>query len=319
MFKKVNRPIILLSGLLLVALLATGFAWQRKTVTLQVDGQSRPVVTFASTVGELLKEQGIRVQPHDSVKPATGQHLAEGLLVVVQHAHSVTLTVGTEKPCSLVTAAQNVQQLLKEQGISIGEKDLVLPSPNTQLQNGLQVRVIRVTEKEEKQPVSLPYTTREVPSYEMARGLTATLQRGQSGLAERTWRVVYHNGREVTRHLVGTRVLRQPRPAVVRVGTAQSISRGGRDIRFKYAVEMVATAYSYTGYRTASGHSPRYGVVAVDPRVIPLGTRLYVEGYGFATALDKGGAIKGKRIDLFVESHRQANRWGVRRVKVYVL
>ncbi|MGQ9558732.1 MAG: ubiquitin-like domain-containing protein [Desulfurispora sp.] len=319
MFKKPEHKKFLLVGLLLVALLATGFAWQRKTVTLTVDGQCRKVATFASTVGGLLKEQGIIVQPHDKVKPARGQHLAEGLLVVVQHAHRVTLTVGPEKPRSLVTAAPNVQQLLQEQGISIGAKDLVRPSPDTQLLDGLKIQVIRVTEKEEKQAVSLPYTTREVPSTEMARGLTATLQRGQNGLAERTWRVVYHNGREVERQLVGTRVLRQPRPAVVRVGTAQSISRGGQDIRFKYAVEMVATAYSYTGYRTASGHSPRYGVVAVDPRVIPLGTRLYVEGYGFATALDKGGAIKGKRIDLFVESHRQASRWGVRRVKVYVL
>ncbi|MFZ5590787.1 MAG: ubiquitin-like domain-containing protein [Bacillota bacterium] len=319
MFKQLDGRKALLGGLILVALLATGFAWQRKTVTLKVDGRNRKVVTFASTVGELLQEQGITLKPHDRVQPERNQHLAEGLLVVVQRAHNVTLTVGTEKARSIITTAPNVQKLLQEQNISPGEKDLVRPDPGTELLDGLKIQVIRVTEKEEKQQVSLPYTTREVPSGEMARGLTATLQRGQNGLVERTWRVIYHNGQEVERQLVNTRVLRQPKPAVVRVGTAQSISRGGRDIRFKYALEMVATAYSYTGYRTASGHSPRYGVVAVDPRVIPLGTRLYVEGYGFATALDKGGAIKGKRIDLFVESHRQASRWGVRRVKVYVL
>jgi 3D (Asp-Asp-Asp) domain-containing protein len=59
--------------------------------------------------------------------------------------------------------------------------------------------------------------------------------------------------------------------------------------------------------------------VAVDPRVIPLGTRLYIDGYGYATAEDIGGAIKGNRIDLFFESNRDCDRWGLRRTKVYIL
>ena len=61
------------------------------------------------------------------------------------------------------------------------------------------------------------------------------------------------------------------------------------------------------------------GIVAVDPRVIPLGTRLYVEGYGFATAADKGGAIKGERIDVFLETKEETRKWGRRQVEVFVL
>ena len=70
---------------------------------------------------------------------------------------------------------------------------------------------------------------------------------------------------------------------------------------------------------TASGIPVRPGIVAVDPRVIPLGTWLYVEGYGIALAADKGGAIKGNRIDLFYESTKVVDRYGRKTVKVYVL
>jgi 3D (Asp-Asp-Asp) domain-containing protein len=82
---------------------------------------------------------------------------------------------------------------------------------------------------------------------------------------------------------------------------------------------MNASAYSHTGRNTASGIYPYKGAVAVDPRVIPIGTRLYIEGYGYAKALDVGSAVKGNKIDLFFETESQARRWGRRPVKVYVL
>ena len=74
------------------------------------------------------------------------------------------------------------------------------------------------------------------------------------------------------------------------------------------------------GYSTtAMGTAIRYGVAAVDPNVIPLGTRLYIEGYGYARAEDTGGAIKGNRIDLVFGSKSQSNNWGRRTVRVTIL
>ncbi|HWI54098.1 MAG TPA: 3D domain-containing protein, partial [Desulfobacteria bacterium] len=96
------------------------------------------------------------------------------------------------------------------------------------------------------------------------------------------------------------------------VVSRQGPTRGGR------AVKFVATAYTYTGYRTATGANTRRGIVAVDPRVIPLGSRLYVEGYGYGVAADTGGAIKGRRIDVFLESEAAARKWGRRSVDVYI-
>lgn len=99
----------------------------------------------------------------------------------------------------------------------------------------------------------------------------------------------------------------------------EGVSRGGDYIRYKEVRDMVATAYTHTGNPTASGQWPRVGVVAVDTRIIPMGTRLYVDGYGYATALDRGGDIVGDRIDVFMDTEEEALIWGVKKVAVYIL
>ncbi len=82
---------------------------------------------------------------------------------------------------------------------------------------------------------------------------------------------------------------------------------------------MLATAYTHTGRLTATGTEPRVGVAAVDPKVIPLGSRLYIDGYGYARAEDTGGAIKGEKIDLFMEDESKVYNFGRRWVTVFVL
>lgn len=95
------------------------------------------------------------------------------------------------------------------------------------------------------------------------------------------------------------------------------------------AEEMIVTATAYTAYCTGCSGTTAYGidlrsnpnqkVIAVDPRIIPLGTRVWVEGYGEAIAGDTGGAIKGNKIDVFIPSHENAMEWGVKKVKIKVL
>jgi 3D (Asp-Asp-Asp) domain-containing protein len=79
-----------------------------------------------------------------------------------------------------------------------------------------------------------------------------------------------------------------------------------------------ATAYALPG-TTATGVGVRYGIIAVDPRVIPLGTRLYVPGYGEGIAADTGGAVKGNRIDVWLPSEAQAEQWGVKTITITIL
>jgi len=84
-------------------------------------------------------------------------------------------------------------------------------------------------------------------------------------------------------------------------------------------ITFEATAYTWTGYRTATGTWPSRGTVAVDPRVIPLGTELHIEGYGSAVAADTGGDIQGARIDLYMDTEHECWQWGRRQVEVRVV
>jgi len=92
------------------------------------------------------------------------------------------------------------------------------------------------------------------------------------------------------------------------------VSRGAERVMM-----MEATAYTWTGQRTASGTWPAVGTVAVDPQVIPLGTRLWIEGYGEAVAEDTGGLVKGNIIDIYLPTEDQCWQWGRRQVEVRVI
>ena len=94
----------------------------------------------------------------------------------------------------------------------------------------------------------------------------------------------------------------------------QQVSRG--EVR---SFTVVATAYTHTGNATFTGIMPYVGVIAVDPNVIPLGTRVYVEGYGEAIAADTGGLIKGHKIDLFMNSEQECEEWGIQPRRIYIL
>jgi 3D (Asp-Asp-Asp) domain-containing protein len=85
----------------------------------------------------------------------------------------------------------------------------------------------------------------------------------------------------------------------------------------EHCLVMEATAYCM-GMTTKSGEAVAPGLAAVDPSVIPMGSNLYVEGYGFVKAADSGGAIKGNKIDLFMESESDCLAFGRREVKVWI-
>ncbi len=157
------------------------------------------------------------------------------------------------------------------------------------------------------------------------------VQEGKPGLKRVHWRVVMKNDKEVKRTLIFEETVRPPQPKVYLVGVAGHVaSRGaiGRSTSFRTVkvLEMEASAYtphrsgggSGTG-RTATGLPAGYGLVAVDPKVIPFGTVLYIEGYGMAIAADRGRAIRGNKIDLCFATRREALQFGRRKVRVHIL
>jgi len=165
-------------------------------------------------------------------------------------------------------------------------------------------------------------------SAHLAPGERKIVHSGARGVAWVTERVTTWDDVVVNRQVLSRQVVHSPKPDVVVVGTPKTLADLRRlmpNVALGAAMTMVATAYTAdtasaapTGY-TATGILAQEGVVAVDPRVIPLGTKLFVPGYGFALAADTGGAIIGNRIDLCMDSYDEAIQFGRRPVQVFIL
>lgn len=112
-----------------------------------------------------------------------------------------------------------------------------------------------------------------------------------------------------------------PAQEPITIHTQAVPSRGGeaRHINNPEKITCEASAYTWTGHHTASGTWPDEGTVSIDPRVIPLGSKLYIEGYGYAVAEDTGGAIRGNKIDVYFPDRDACIRWGRQEVEVIIL
>lgn len=323
---------MLAAGAVFLALLA-GAVWYvaaEDRVCLMVDGQVAMVQTRQDRVGGLLREAGITLAAGDVVEPGIGAGIREGLTVRVHRAFPVELVIGGQKR-TIRTVARPVRDLLRTCHISLGDRDRIIPGLNQQVQPGQTVRVIRVSMREVtyREEISPAVVVRKDANLD--RGTRRVVEEGRSGLVER--KVILHEEDGVVRRreILATNWLRRPKTRVVAVGTRpivhSFITSRGQVVRYTKMLVMTATGYNAGPEScgpnakgiTRTGHRATYGVVAVDPRVIPLGTRLYVEGYGFARALDTGSAIKGKKIDLCFDTYREALMYGKRKIKVYIL
>jgi 3D (Asp-Asp-Asp) domain-containing protein len=158
----------------------------------------------------------------------------------------------------------------------------------------------------------------------VGRGRLVKKEHGTPGEVVRTYEVFFKDGKPVSKKLINMDRI-EPEPVLFLMGSSGYPSSRHEWVRGK-VLTMSATAYDPSAgrgkratFRTANGMKAGYGKVAVDPRVIPLGTMLYVEGYGFAIAADTGGAIKGMKIDLGMPTYREAMKFGRKKVVVHVL
>lgn len=327
--------LVILSALLFISTVSftlIGFVVV-KNVTVVDGGTSREIATARIYVDEMLAEQGIILRNGDKLSMPLRSVLRDGDKLIIKRGKAVTLTVdGTTQ--LLYTDAATLKDAFSEWNVVLGvldEVDVALDAPVTE---GMRVTVVRVNIIEKTEEVTVPRKVVERYKYNEMASYRNVLQEGSDGIDTVVSRVVLRDGVEVSREELSRAVTQKPVNQIVEKGvlTSVPVTANIEELNIKKVMQCTATAYTATpngkgGFveRTASGRPAGYGVVAVDPRVIPLGTKLYIESldgswaYGYAVAGDTGGAIKGNIIDLFFNTYNECIQYGRRQIKVYVL
>lgn len=235
--------------------------------------------------------------------------------------HVTVVDAGTSR--EITTTAPTVGLLLHELELTLNPLDRSSHSPRTALTEGMKIVLTRVRVDTVTETTPIPFPSRSTYDPDLRSGVRAVLTPGKDGQRTATYRDTYRDGVRVKRVVLAQKQV-APRTEVVKVGLrGMSLASRGAFSRSRI-LTMRATGYGpgengRWGNRTALGKRVGYGIVAVDPRIIPLGSRLYIEGYGHAIAGDTGSAIRGRRIDLGFDSDREAHRIGRREVRVMIL
>ncbi len=285
-----------------------------------VDGKEiHQVISMKSlSVEQVLKKAGIKLDSKDVVKPFEGGKFKVNVIKIIR-SRPVEIDIDGKK-IYLRTTMQTVGDVLKEAGIKLGEKDKVLPNLKSKIRNDEKITVSTYRTKTTIVKIPIPYKTVYEVNPRLQKGKVIKFRDGKDGILEKKIIITYVNGKEVSKNTVSEKVVSPAVSAVYMSGNARAPEKYIKKLR------VVATAYSPrvietdgNPWRTATGMRSAFGIVAVDPKLIPLGTLMYVEGYGYAVAGDTGSAIKGNRIDVFFYSTDDAYRWGRRTVTIYIL
>ncbi|SFH79190.1 protein of unknown function [Tindallia magadiensis] len=328
----------MLIPLLITMMVTTAFVHpDMREVTIKAGEQTLVVESRKHTVEEVLAEANIQISSQKQVSPALEEKTTNGMTIKVKDVFPVTLEVDGEKH-RIYTAEPHVKALLDQVEVVLEKDDLIHPAPMNRLKPEMEIRITRVKTEPDNDVEEIPYQVLTKYTADLEPGETRVVQEGSPGRQILQKTLVYHDGTLSGFTVDERHILEEAQDKIIEKGKENVlITDSGELLHYKKVYTMEATAYD-AGYQstgkhpghpqygiTRSGTRVRPGVVAVDPNVIPLGTKLYVESvnggsnYGISSAEDTGGAIKGKRIDLYYESRSEALRFGRQPVKVYVL
>lgn len=311
--------------LALVSVLTMGFSTALgNDVELNINGKTKTVFTYEKTVGDFLEKEGIVLKNKDLVSPSLDKEIDKDMKIVISSPKSYHIKDG-KKTIIAEASGYTVADVLDNLDIKLNKLDRVSLPLDEIAKEGMEIKIDRVVVENLENKIEIPFETESRENKDMFEGEKKVITKGEVGQKTESLKNTYVNGVLETTEVLKSEITKDPVKEVVEVGTKKgTVAPNGKNA--KRVIVMQATAYDPTaGSKTAMGTRARVGAVAVDPKVIPLGSKLYIESmdgfasYGYATAEDTGGAIKGNRIDLFYNSNAEANRFGRRNVKVYVL
>lgn len=308
------------------------------SVTVMLDGQSRVISTKAESVRELLEKNHYALSESDSMNYELTSGLFDGMEINILSAFPVAVTSkGEVKVVSMLEGS--VGDALKLAGIQYDAYDEITEPVYTDVNPGMEIQHIDIDTQYETVDQAIEYLTETILDENRYKGeaYEKIKQGGEDGEKRVVRRITYKDGVLASREIMNQIILKEATTEIKIVGTKiryqTNLTGDTREWKAKPTKDQIAqtmvvteiTAYTHTGNRTATGRRPKVGYVAVNPKIIPYGTRLYIPNYGYCTAQDTGafrheqGGMKNQ-IDLFMNTEKECYAWGRKRnVTIYIL
>lgn len=291
-------------------------------VTLQLSQSgTQKIQSPARTVGEALNEAQVQLYLADQITPSLDAPIKPGLAIAVEQSVPINIDVDG-RTIRTRTLRNQVGEVLNDLGVALVGEDYTQPAIDAPVQQDSTVRIVRVREEILVEQEAIPYETVKTPDPAMELD-SSSVTEGENGIQQKRTVIRYENGQEVARNTDPDFViLKSPVNKEYRYGTnivIRTLETPEGTIEYWRKVRAYATSYSAATAGTpktakwygitATGLPMRKGIVAVDPSVISLGTKLYVAGYGVGLAADTGGGVRGKWLDLGYDDDNLQGWW----------
>jgi uncharacterized protein YabE (DUF348 family) len=293
-------------------------------VHLDDDGVGQTLRTTARTLGQALSEAQILIYLGDRVVPDLNTPIQTGMRVHIARAVPVSVQVDG-RTLHTRTQQETVAGVLAEMSVQLVGQDFCVPPIQERIKLGLQIQITRVSQELAVEQTEIPFETEWFADASLPIDQRRVEASGASGIRRRRYRIVYHDQREVERYLEDDWIAREPQSRKIAYGTkitVRTLDTPEGEIEYWRRMPVFLTSYTadtcgktpdHPWYgMTRLGWKMRHGIIAVDPTVIPLLSRLYVPGYGSGIAADTGSLIIGRHIDLGhqVDNFTMYFEWG---------
>ena len=305
-------------------------------VSVRHDGVVEKIVFNGGTVADALKQAGVTIKENRISVPAVNTEIKSDTDILVLDAKKIAITADGKTQNVFVPFGKIGESLLLA-GVRLSQEDILSADRDAMVKDIDKISIKRVTYKNINVTEEIPFESKKENSEEVELGETKLKTEGVNGEKLVTKKVKYIDGVKDSEKVVAEKVTKAPVDEVTLVGTKGAASADGagsfideNGVKVNYSYKLTGSGTAYTapaGALTASGHEVFEGGVAVNPELIPYGSKLYIEttdgsfSYGYATAIDTGGALMDGSavVDLFYFSLDDCYRFGRRDVNVYVI
>lgn len=308
-------------------------------VRISADGvHTSALAHYGDTVKEVLTASGISTEPEDTLTPAANTTVTANDEITIKRCRHITVTADGQTK-DLTVQQGTVSRALSQAGLTLGQSDILNADAQAQVTDGMRLKVSRVSYQNVTKTESIPFNTVTRKDNSLYAGTKKVAAEGRSGSKSTVYRRKLVDGKVAQDQAVQSTVVQQPADRVVLVGTKSRSSgaasvcadgtlmdTGGNTVSYRKVFTGRCSGYTGGGW-TSTGRKAAFGLVAVNPNLIPYGSRLYIcspDGktvYGYAVAADTGGAAMSGAIiaDLYYDTYNQCMNFGSRTMNVYVL